>query len=120
MAEQWEVRFYEHTNGSEPVKKWLDELAKTTPTEYARARHHIDLLEEFGPFLSEPYTRQLKGKLRELRPGPWRVTYFADPQRRMILLTSFRKRTRTTPRSEINRAERLMKDWVDRMRKDTR
>jgi hypothetical protein len=26
--------------------------------------------EKFGPFLSEPYSRQLKGKLRELRPGP--------------------------------------------------
>lgn len=65
--------------------------------------------------LSEPYSRQLKGKLRELRPGSWRITYFADPTRRLILLTNFRKTTRTTPPKEIVKAEKLMKDWLKRM-----
>lgn len=108
------VRFYQDADGREPVRGWLEELEGRAPAEYGRVRHHIDLLEEFGPLLSEPYTRQLKGKLRELRPGPWRVTYFADPQRRLILLTSFRKTTRTTPPAEIARAEKLMKDWLKR------
>jgi phage-related protein len=59
--------------------------------------------------------RQLSGRLRELRAGSWRVTYFADPRRRFILLTSFRKRTRKTDREQIREADRLMQDWLDRM-----
>lgn len=113
--ERWEILFYRDDEGSEPVREWLEELEKKKPAEYGRVRHHIDLLEEFGVLLSGPYGRQLKGKLRELRPGEWRVTYFADPTRRLILLTSFRKTTRKTRPKEIARAEKLMKDWLRRM-----
>jgi hypothetical protein len=35
----------------------------------AIAGRHIDLLEREGVHLGEPYTRQLRGKLRELRFG---------------------------------------------------
>jgi len=77
-------------------------------------RHHIDLLEEFGVLLSAPYSRQLDGRLRELRPGSWRITYFADQERRLILLTSFRKRDRRTDPREIARARRAMQRWMHR------
>lgn len=77
-------------------------------------RHHIDLLEEFGVLLAEPYSRQLEGRLRELRPGAWRVTYFADAERRLILLTSFRKRGRRTDPQELARARRAMRDQMRR------
>jgi hypothetical protein len=46
------------------VRDWyrsLDEEAQ------ARVRFHIDRLEDMGPLLDEPFTRQLDGKLRELR-----------------------------------------------------
>ena len=33
----------------------------------ARAAFHIDRLAEMGPLLGEPYSKQLGGKLRELR-----------------------------------------------------
>lgn len=33
----------------------------------ARARFHVDRLADTGPILGEPHTRQLDGKLRELR-----------------------------------------------------
>ena len=58
------------------VRDWflaLDEGAQ------ARARFHIDRLGDVGPLLDEPHTRQLDGKLRELRfyldGHPVRVTY---------------------------------------------
>ncbi|MEU7002775.1 type II toxin-antitoxin system RelE/ParE family toxin [Nonomuraea sp. NPDC046570] len=45
--------------------------------------------------LGEPYTRQLDGKLRELRfyldDLTMRVSYWIAPGRRIILLTVFRK-----------------------------
>jgi phage-related protein len=114
MNGPWTVLFYADDRGREPVREWLDDLARTAPKEYGVVRHQIDLLREFGVLLGEPYTRQLDGRLRELRPGPWRVTYFADPQRRLILLTSFRKRAKRTPPAEIVRARRAMEDWLGR------
>ena len=77
-------------------------------------RHSIDLLDQFGVLLEEPHTRSLSGKLRELRAGPWRVTYFADPHRRTVLLTSFRKTGRRTEPVEIRQALRLVDDRLRR------
>lgn len=86
-----------------------------SPAEFGRVRHAIDLLEDFGVHLSEPYSKQLAGTLRELRPGPWRITYFADPARRMVLLTSFRKKGMRTDPREVAKAKRFMMDWIGRM-----
>lgn len=97
------VLFYSDDRGREPVREWLDELARSRPGEHGAVRHGIDLLERFGVLLDEPYTRRLSGKLRELRAGPWRITYFADPRRRLVLLTSFRKTSRRTAPAEIRR-----------------
>ena len=46
------------------VRGWLEELGTA---QFATAAFYVDLLTERGPPLGEPYTRQLDGKLRELR-----------------------------------------------------
>jgi hypothetical protein len=62
--------------------------------------------------LGEPYTRQLDGKLRELRfycgGARTRVTYWIAPERRVIMLTVFRK-TRMRESDEVERARRALK-----------
>ena len=76
-----------------------------------RVRFHIDRLAEFGATLDEPHTRQLDGKLRELRfylsGRPTRITYWIAPGRRIILLTVFMK-TQRQERKEIRRAKQAM------------
>ncbi|MEU7862955.1 type II toxin-antitoxin system RelE/ParE family toxin [Nonomuraea sp. NPDC049141] len=42
-------------------------MEKLSAESFARAAFYIDLLAAEGPLLGEPYTRQLDGKLRELR-----------------------------------------------------
>jgi phage-related protein len=110
----WSVLFYADDRGREPVRQWLEGLERTNPKEAGTVRHYIDLLEEFGVLLEEPYSRQLRGRVRELRPRDWRVTYFADDRRRFVLLTSFRKKGQRTPQKEIVLAERLADDWARR------
>jgi len=90
------------------VRDWLEAL----PTaESATAAFYVDLVAERGPLLGEPYTRQLDGKLRELRfhPSrrPVRVTYWIAPGRRIVLLTVFVK-TRMRESAEVERARRAM------------
>ena len=46
------------------VRDWLGEL---NTAQFATAAFYIDLLADEGVHLSEPHTRQLDGKLRELR-----------------------------------------------------
>ena len=86
------------------VREWLEGL----PTElFATAAFYIDLLAERGPLLGEPYTRQLDGKLRELRfhidRQSVRVTYWIAAGRRIVLLTVFAK-SRMREHREVERA----------------
>jgi hypothetical protein len=90
------------------VRDWFLSLSEE---DHGRVRLHIDRLAEFGPLLDEPHTRQLDGKLRELRfyvnGQPTRITYWIASGRRIILLTVFVK-TRQRERREIQRARAAM------------
>jgi hypothetical protein len=90
------------------VEDWLESL---DDQRWAQALFHLDLLEKRGALLGEPYTRQLSGKLRELRfycgGERIRITYWIAPGRRIIALTVFAK-TRMRESVEISRAARAM------------
>jgi Phage derived protein Gp49-like (DUF891) len=72
---------------------------------------HLDLLEQRGVLLAEPYARQLSGKLRELRfycgGERIRISYWIASGRRIIALTVFAK-TRMRETAEIARAAAAM------------
>jgi Gp49-like protein DUF891 len=74
--------------------------------------------EEFGHegvHLEEPYTRQLRGKLRELRfylgREQRRISYHIASGRRIVLLTVFRK-TKMRETLEVGRAEEAMRRCI--------
>jgi hypothetical protein len=69
---------------------------------------HLDLLEERGALLGEPYTRQLAGKLRFYCGGQRvRISYWIAPGRRIVMLTVFTK-TKMRETAEIERAKEAM------------
>ncbi|MDO9485004.1 MAG: type II toxin-antitoxin system RelE/ParE family toxin [Actinomycetota bacterium] len=90
------------------VRDWLGGLAGS---EFGHAAFYVDLLAERGVLLSEPYTKQLDGKLRELRFAlgrqAIRITYWIAPGRRIILLTVFAK-TKDRDRGQVARAKKAM------------
>lgn len=43
MSGPWTVLFYEDPRGREPVREWLEDLARRAPKEYGTVRRHIDL-----------------------------------------------------------------------------
>jgi hypothetical protein len=91
------------------VRSWLEKL---TDRDFGRADFLVGLLAEHAGDLSEPYTRYLGGKVRELRfhllRQQTRVTYWLAPGRRVILLTVFRK-TRSAETAEVARALQAQK-----------
>ena len=80
------------------VRQWLDSLSDH---DYGRAEFYADLLADNAETLGEPYSRHLRGKVRELRfhlqRQQVRITYWLAPGKRVILLTMFYK----TQRSEV-------------------
>ena len=96
------------------VAAWVEGLRAR---EFGHVEFYIDLLAERGPLLDQPYTRQLRDKLRELRfyLGPRgeavRLSYFIARGRRIVLLTVFRKQ-RSQERAEIERAYKAMRRCV--------
>ena len=96
------------------VARWLDGL---DDQRWGQAVFHLDLLEDRGALLGEPYTRQLSGKLRELRfycgGERVRISFWIAPGRRIIALTVFTK-TKMRETAEIARARAAM----DRCRRE--
>ncbi|ETK35298.1 type II toxin-antitoxin system RelE/ParE family toxin [Microbispora sp. ATCC PTA-5024] len=94
------------------VDKWFDSLGQD---DQETAVFYVDLLAERGVLLGEPYTRQLRGKLRELRfhlsREAVRITYWIASGRRIILLTVFTKQ-RMREAAEIERAMRAMERCI--------
>ena len=74
------------------VQDWQEGL---DDQRWAQAMFHLDLLEERGVLLGEPYTGQLSGKQRELRfycgGERIRISYWIASGRRIIALTVFAK-----------------------------
>ena len=81
----------------------------------ARVQFNVDRLAELGPLLDEPFTKQLDGKLRELRfhldGRATRITYWIASGRRIVLLTVFVKAQRRE-RREVERAKRAFQRCI--------
>ncbi len=94
------------------AREWLLGL---TDEEFGHVAFYIDLLQEQGVHLDEPYTRQLRGKLRELRfhlgRERQRISYYIASGRRIVLLTVFRK-TKMREVQEVARAEAAMRRCI--------
>lgn len=77
--------------------------------------HVAEMLEEAGPHkVGMPLVRPLEAKLWEMRlkgkDGIARAIYFAATGRRLVVLRFFVKKTRATPRREIEVARRRMSE----------
>jgi hypothetical protein len=95
------------------VLAWLRSLDENAVNHVAFS---IDLLAERGPLLGEPYTRQLDGKLRELRfwlcEQPTRISYWMASGRRIVLMTVWQK-TKMRETGEVERAGRALRRCQD-------
>lgn len=115
----YKVEFYKNKDGKEPVKEYIIELSlkkdKNSRINLNKIRDYIKTLSEYGTRAGEPYVKHLDGDIWELRPLRNRILFFGYDGNRFILLSHFIKKTQKTPRREIDKAQRLMKDYKDYM-----
>lgn len=111
------MEYYRDSKGNEPVANFIDSLPLGTRAKVFRL---IELLAKYGVLLKEPYTKQVRGKVRELRikdsKGAIRVLYFTYTGKRFILLHGFIKKGDKTPEREIDMAEKRMRDFIEKQR----
>ncbi|MBQ9062820.1 MAG: type II toxin-antitoxin system RelE/ParE family toxin [Eubacterium sp.] len=81
---------------------------------YPRSARHIWLLQMNGTYLPKEIVKHLKQEIWELRPGHNRVFFFCFDNNTFVLLHHFRKKTRKTPRREIEQAISEMNDYLSR------
>ena len=113
---KFEVVFYEKENGECPVEDFLDSLDVKMR---AKMVGLLELLEEKGTQLREPYSKAIDDGIFELRckvgNNITRVLYFFYYEGRIILTNGFVKKTQKTPPEEIKLAKERRADFKERM-----
>lgn len=116
----YEVYFYQDKNGKEPVKNYLNDLEKKSlhskedRIKFNKIDQYIEILSMYGTTAGEPYMKRLEGEIWELRPLRDRILFFYYEKNAFILLSHFMKKTQKTPKSEIAKAQKRMKDFKKR------
>lgn len=114
-AVAWLARTFTTDTGGKPVEEWMASLA---PQARAVVLILIDLLEERGTALREPFAKHVEDGIWELRArgpdGAYRVLYFHWFGHTFGLLHGVTKRTQKTPRAELEIARRRRDIWRTR------
>jgi phage-related protein len=111
------VKYYETTSGNIPLKKFLAQLVKEhKEDEIGQIQLYLKQLQEYGPKINEMFkakaTKKLRGKIFDLRPDNNRILFFYQNGNEYILLHGFTKTSNKTPKREIDKAEKEMKDYL--------
>lgn len=112
---QFHVEFYETEDGKIPVAEFLDSLEDKMN---AKMVGLMEILEEKGTMLREPYSSPLEDGIFELRAVQGsnisRALFFFYIEGRIIITHGFVKKTQKTPRAQIELAKKYRADFLRR------
>ena len=114
----YKIKFYKDKDGKEPLREYLRKLGnkkdKNSRINLTKIRDYVKALSLYGKALGEPYIKHLEGDIWELRPLRNRILFFGFDGNEFILLSHFLKKTKKTPKREIEKAKKLMADYIER------
>lgn len=117
--DKFTVEFYEKANGEIPVEEFLLSLDKKMR---AKLLGILEILQEKGNQLREPYSKHLDDGIFEIRGKVGsdisRVLYFFYYEGKIVMTNGFVKKTQKTPKSEIETAKKYRKDYLERCEKN--
>ena len=116
----FELIMYRDKNGDSLVEEYILELSKTAQTskneriKLKKITEYLEMLENYGVKIGEPYVKHIDGDIWELRPISDRIFFFHWQKGKLVLLHHFVKKTQKTPPREIEQAKRNQKDFLAR------
>lgn len=115
----FDVEYYEKPNGTYPAEEFI--LSQDVKMR-AKIFRGLQLLEEKGNLLREPFSKHLNEGIFELRTKQGsdisRVLYFFFVDQKIVLTNGFVKKQGKTPAKEIKLAKAYRQDYLERMRKE--
>lgn len=107
LYSNYQLVFYQKAgHSSSPV---LEYLAQFPEKERAKIDGYLNFLIAREGRLAEPYAKHIDGKIWELRirygHNHHRIFYSLLPDKRIIALSAFLKKTRKTPTAELEKAQ---------------
>ncbi len=114
---KYDIEFYEDKDGYSEVYEYINELNKNNKDSRIKLKKvsmYIELLSKYGLTLTEPYIKKISENIWELRPLRDRILFASWYNNKFVLLSLFMKQTQKTPKSEIERAQKLLEDYKNR------
>ena len=112
---EFKAEFYKTKDGNKPAREFI--LSQETKMK-AKLFGLVDMLEQYGNQLREPYSKSLGDGIFEIRAKVGtditRVLYFFYYEGRIILTNGFVKKTQETPYNEIKKAKQYRKEFLER------
>jgi phage-related protein len=107
------IEYVELPNGRMPARDFVDLLDQKAA---ARIDAFLDRLRIYGNRMQGKFVKKLTNDIFELRVKQFdrifRVLFFYQPGRMIVITSGFQKKTEQTPPGEIARAEQLRKLWM--------
>lgn len=116
----FELVFYTNMRGQSAVIDYIKELSVKAPTDknsriiYQKIIAYFDMLEKYGTRLDKKYVKHLAGPIWELRPIKTRILFAYYKNNKFIILHYFIKKTKKTPKCEIQQANKNYNDFMER------
>ena len=111
---KFKVVFFKDKSGTYPVKDFILSLNVKMR---AKVLGMLEILEEKGIQLREPYTKYLEDGIFELRcsigSDLTRIMYCYEKNKIIVLLCGFIKKTQKTPRNELRKAKRYKESYME-------
>ena len=114
----YKVEIYEEQNEKSEIKEYIKSLKeknnKDCHIKLNKIIAYIRMLENKGLSIGQPYIKHLEDDIWELWPLRDRILFAYYKNNRFVLLSVFLKQTKKTPRKEIEKAKRILVDYIKR------
>ena len=114
------VTIYEDANGKSPVSDFIEDLnvrartGKDSRIRLKKISEYINHLKAYGTWAGLPAMKHISDDIWELRPLSDRFFFAYWKDETFIILHHFHKTTQKTPRSEIEKARLILKEFLGR------
>lgn len=111
--EEFNIEYVELPNGRTPAREFIDQLDDKAA---AKVDAFISRLRTEGTRMQGKFVAKLTDTIFELRIKQFdrifRVLFFYQPGKLIVIASGFQKKTEQTPPSEITRASKLRNLWI--------